>query len=85
MEEKKESILETAKFYFLNQKYDKAIEIYLDGMRSYPNDPEIHFNLGVVYESINDLEKAKDCFERVLSLDPDFSSADKHLKQIIGN
>lgn len=85
MEEKKESILETAKFYFLNQKYDKAIDIYLEGMRLYPNDTQLYFNLGILYESINDLEKAKECFEKVLSLDPGFTSADKHLKQIIGN
>ncbi|MCK4523803.1 tetratricopeptide repeat protein, partial [candidate division WOR-3 bacterium] len=62
MEEKKESVLETAKFYFLNQKYDKAIEIYLEGIKHYPNDAELFFNLGIVYESINDLDNAKQCF-----------------------
>ncbi|MDY6788056.1 MAG: tetratricopeptide repeat protein [bacterium] len=85
MEEKKESILETAKFYFLNQKYDKAIEIYREGLESYPDEPQLYFNLGVVYESINDLENAKECFEKVLSLDKDFKAASDHLKEIIGN
>lgn len=85
MEEKKESILETAKFYFLNQKYDKAIEIYREGLESYPDEPQLYFNLGVVYESINDMENAKECFEKVLSLDKDFTAASDHLKEIIGN
>ncbi len=85
MEEKKESVLETAKFYFLNQKYDKAIEIYLEGIKHYPNDAELFFNLGIVYESINDLDNAKQCFEKVLNLDKSFTLADTHLKQIIGN
>ncbi len=85
MEEKKEAVLESAKFYFLNQKYDKAIDIYLDGIRRYPDDPELYFNLGVVYESINDLENAKKCYEKVLSVDNSFASADIHLKRIIGN
>lgn len=85
MEEKKESILETAKFYFLNQKYDKAIEIYREGIEDYPDEPQLYFNLGVVYESINDLENAKKCFEQVLSIDKNFKAAGEHLKEIIGN
>ncbi len=85
MQEKKESIIESAKFYFLNQKYDKAIEIYLEGIKHYNDDPELYFNLGVVYESINDLENAKKCFERVLELDSGFEPAKEHLKGIIGN
>lgn len=85
MQERKEAILETAKFYFLNQKYDRAIELYDEGIKAYPDDPDLYFNMGIVYESINDQDNAKKCFEKVLAIDNTFTPAREHLEKIIGN
>jgi len=83
MTEDKQLILETGKFYFLNQKYDKAIEMFKKGVEYFPEDADIHFNLGVAYEGINDLEHAKDCFERVLEINREYAQAEKHLEKIV--
>lgn len=83
MNEDKQLILETGKFYFLNQKYDKAIEMFRKGAESFPDDADIYFNLGVAYEGINDLEHAKDCFEKVLEIDREYAEAERHLEKIV--
>ena len=35
-----------------------------------PKYAEGHFNLGIIYEELNETQKAIDCYERVINIDP---------------
>uniref|UniRef100_A0A7C3N5P9 Tetratricopeptide repeat protein n=1 Tax=candidate division WOR-3 bacterium TaxID=2052148 RepID=A0A7C3N5P9_UNCW3 len=83
MEPDKEKILEAGYFYFQNQKFKKAIKIFEKGLSMFPNDIDIYYNLGIVYESINEIEKAKECFKKVLEIDRDNTDAKKHLEKLV--
>lgn len=83
MEPDKEKILEAGFFYFQNQNFKKAIKIFEEGLALFPDDTDIYYNLGIVYESINDIEKAKECFKRVLEIDKNNIDAKKHLENLI--
>ncbi|MDD3804126.1 MAG: tetratricopeptide repeat protein [bacterium] len=83
MQEEKEKILEAGSFYFLNQQFKMAIKIYKKGLKLYEDDKDILFNLGVVYESINNFESAKECFKKVLEKDDSHKQAMRHLEKII--
>ena len=56
---------DTAKFQALLQ--EAALKM--------PNDPIIHYNIGVVYMNNNEIAKARQSFEKVLELDPKNSDA----------
>ncbi|MEL0642793.1 tetratricopeptide repeat protein [Olleya sp. Ti.3.14] len=56
---------DTAKFQELLQ--EAALKV--------PNDPTIHYNIGVVYMNSNEIAKARKSFEKVLELDPTNSDA----------
>jgi len=83
MQEEKEKILEAGSFYFLNQQFKMAIKIYRKGLKEYEDDSDILFNLGIVYESINNFDSAKECFKKVLEKDRNHEQAKKHLERII--
>ncbi|MGE3063734.1 MAG: tetratricopeptide repeat protein [bacterium] len=83
MQEEKDKLLEAGSFYFLNQQFKMAIRIYRKGLKLYKNDNDLLFNLGVVYESINDFEQAKICFKKVLEKDANHQQAKRHLEKII--
>lgn len=77
-------LIEMGKFYFLNQCYDQAIEKYTEALALTPGDPDIYYNLGIVYESINRLDDAREMFERAMDIKGDFDAAREHLDRIIG-
>ncbi|HAF07372.1 MAG: tetratricopeptide repeat protein [bacterium] len=83
MEPDKEKILEAGYFYFHNQNFKEAIKIFEKGLAMFPDDIDIYYNLGIVYESINDIEKAKECFKKVLEIDSENTDAKKHLEKLI--
>jgi len=75
-------LLEEAKFYILNQNYEKAEQILKSLLKESPDDKEILYNLGLLYELTHDWGKAKDFFEKVLNLDPDHEQAKEHLERV---
>jgi len=83
MQEEKEKVLEAGSFYFLNQQFKMAIKIYKKGLKEYENDTDLLFNLGIVFESINDIENAKDCFKKILEKEKNHEQAKKHFEKII--
>ncbi|MFQ5910783.1 MAG: tetratricopeptide repeat protein [Thermoplasmata archaeon] len=76
--------LELGKFYFLNQRYGEAIEQLKKALGFDEDDADIYFNLGVVYEAINQVADAKENFEKALDLQPDMKSAQEHLDRLVG-
>ncbi len=53
----------------------KAIESYENLAKVSPDDPDVHFNLGSLYEAIGSLDLARDHFGKVLKDDPNYVDA----------
>ena len=76
--------LELGKFYFLNVRYEEAIDQLKKALTFQKDNADIYFSLGVVYEAINQVADAKKSFEKALSLQPDMRSAQEHLDKLVG-
>ncbi len=81
---KVEELVELAKFYFLNKKFEEAIKKYEEALKLEPKDARIYYNLGIVYETMNIVDKAKQNFRLALQLDENLSAAKEHLDKLIG-
>jgi len=70
-----------AKFYFVNEYYPAAIEIYKKLLEYYPKNTEIMYNLAVAYQADKQFSDAKEMYLKVLKVDPSYKEAqDKLLK-----
>jgi tetratricopeptide (TPR) repeat protein len=47
-----------------------------------PNSAELHFDLGVLYRKLQNMERAAACFSRALECEPDLIEAHLHMAQI---
>lgn len=54
---------------------DKAIALYERGLREFPNDSGLTYNLGVAYMGKKEISRARDMLERSVSLKPEYGSA----------
>ncbi|MFH1368315.1 MAG: tetratricopeptide repeat protein [Elusimicrobiota bacterium] len=77
-------ILELAKFYFLNSKYEEAIGEFKKALELNPGNPETYYNLGLIYENRNMSEEARDMYEKALAIDTKYKKAREHLNKLIG-
>ncbi|MCX5706646.1 MAG: tetratricopeptide repeat protein [Candidatus Omnitrophica bacterium] len=68
--------------YFLLKDYDKAVKPLEDAIKLDPLYANAHFNLGVVYFSLNRLPNATIEFERTLEIKPDYKEAMDYLEHI---
>ena len=39
-------------------------------IKYFPDDAELYYNLGIVYEKLKDFEKARDCYQKAVELSP---------------
>jgi len=62
---------------------EEAIASYRTAIQLNPKYTDCHFNLGLAYLKINSKEKARECFERCLSIDTNYDDARKKL-QLLG-
>jgi len=83
-EETAQEHLELGKFYFLNQRFDEAIEQLKKAASFDDRNADIYFSLGVVYVAINQIPNAKESFEKALEIRPGMKSAQEHLDKLIG-
>lgn len=81
---RQEDPLEPGKFYILNNQFDEAEKFFTKYLEVDSNNPNVYYNLGLVYEAKNELEKAKQMYEKVLSISPSHKLAKKHLDKLIG-
>lgn len=79
-----QELIELGKFYFLNQKYDEAIKEFEKALKINSKSPQLYYNLGIVYEAKNMIEKASEMYRRALELDPNYTFAKEHLDKLIG-
>ena len=68
--------------FALIKKFENAIEQYEISNQLKPNNLEIIYNLGVMYGEKDELNKSKNCFEKVISLDNDDLNANLALAKI---
>jgi tetratricopeptide (TPR) repeat protein len=64
-------------------KPDEALEVYKDLTQEYPELPEPHNNLGVIYASRADYENAQAAFEAALRSNPNYSVAQENLADML--
>lgn len=79
-----EELVELAKFYFLNKNFEEAIKKYEEALKLEPKDARIYYNLGIVYETMNVIDKAKQNFRLAIELDEDLTAAKEHLDKLVG-
>jgi len=79
-----QDLIELGKFYFLNEKYAEAIEEFQKAMCLNRANPEVYYNLGIVYEAKNMKQEAKEMFTKALQLDENHKLAQQHLDKLVG-
>jgi tetratricopeptide (TPR) repeat protein len=59
----------------IGNNYDKAVEAYNDLVKLMPNDPQVQFEMGLLYESHGTFDQAHEHFLRALQSDPKYVDA----------
>jgi len=82
---REDQLLLLAKHYYQNQNYPKAIKIYNEFLKKYPNSAhraEVLLRLGETYEIIGDISRADNTFEKIIIEYPETDiSAKAYLKK----
>jgi len=68
--------------YIKKQEFKKAIEVYTNSLKHYPENFETYYNLGICYARINDFDIARKCFQKVVELNEGMYKAYFKLGQI---
>lgn len=68
--------------YIEQKDFKKAIEVYTNALKYYPENYETYYNLGVCYSMINDFDIARKCFQKTVELNDDIYIAYYRLGQI---
>lgn len=76
--------MELAKFYFMNSRYDEAIDEFKKVLAANPGNAEAYYNLGLIYENKNKIDEARSMYEKALAIDNDYKLAREHINRIIG-
>jgi tetratricopeptide (TPR) repeat protein len=64
-----------------NEKME-AVNEFLRLTELEPNNPQFFSNLGIAYEGVNNIIKAKECYEKAISINPGYEKAAQKLKVI---
>ncbi|MCD6246651.1 tetratricopeptide repeat protein [candidate division WOR-3 bacterium] len=78
-------LIEEGKFYFLNQKYNEALQYLNKALEKDPENIEVLYTIGIIYESINNPDKALEYFKKVIKIDPQHEDAIIHIHSISEN
>ncbi|MDR1942049.1 MAG: tetratricopeptide repeat protein [Endomicrobium sp.] len=76
--------MELGKFYFLNNNYDEAVAEFNKALDINKDNPEAYYNLGLISESSNRPQDAKEMYLKALSIKPDFKIAREKLNKLMG-
>ncbi len=79
-----EKMMEVAKFYFLNSKFDEALEEFNNVLKVNPKNFEAYCSLGLIYENKKDYAKAKEMYTKTLEIDKENKVAKEHINKITG-
>ncbi len=79
-----QELLDLAKFYFLNSKFDEALKEFEEVLKINPQNWQAYCNLGLIYENKKDYIKAKQMYNKTLELDRENKVAKEHISKITG-
>ena len=83
-QEEIEHLLEEAKFYILNNRFEEAEKYLLKLLEEHPQNVEALFYMGLLNELLNRLTRARKYYEKVLELLPEHEGAEEHLSRLQG-
>ncbi|MDH3258846.1 MAG: tetratricopeptide repeat protein [Deltaproteobacteria bacterium] len=83
-EKKVDTIIEVAKFYYLNKKYKEALEQFEMCLSLDPDNEEILLSIALIHEVNNEVDIAKDVYQRILKKNPENKSAREKLNKLSG-
>ncbi len=84
LKEREQDLIEMGKFYFVSEKYDEAIDEFQKALKLNPKNAEIYYNLGIVYETKNINQEAKEMYAKTLEINKDHKLAQEHLDRLVG-
>lgn len=64
-------------------KAGEAIERFEEGLRRYPDDPKLHYNVAITLTGQGELRRAAEHLEQVIRLQPDYASPYVALAEIL--
>ncbi|MDR2526518.1 MAG: tetratricopeptide repeat protein [Rickettsiales bacterium] len=76
--------MEMGKFYFINNKFKEAIEMFNKVIKKNPLNAEAYYNIGIIKEHSNDIEGAKAMYLRALYIDKDYKIAKDKFNKLMG-
>ncbi|MDR3253347.1 MAG: tetratricopeptide repeat protein [Endomicrobium sp.] len=76
--------IELGKFYFLNNKYDEAVSEFKKVLKINPSNAEAYYNIGLIKETANLLEEAREMYSKALAINSDYKIARNRLNKLIG-
>ncbi len=62
--------------------YPTALKHYEKALKIHPKEPNIYYNIGRIHVDMKNLDEAKSCFDKALTLDPGFKEAREILNAI---
>ena len=77
-----DNYLELGKLYFLDGKYQRAVQVYERGLTIAPKNSSFLFNLAVTKEAQNDIEAAKKIYLAILARDSNYHAAQERLGKL---
>ena len=66
-----------------SKKYKQAEELYRKSIEKFPDDPELHFNLGMTLQKTGRMDEAMESFARAAEIKPDYALAYDRMGQIL--
>ena len=76
---------ERADYFYKAKQYDKAKQELSIILKEFPDDVESNFRLAVIYGNDGLINKSRSAFEKVLSIDPEYSKAYFNLGVLYSN
>jgi Flp pilus assembly protein TadD len=76
--------IELGKFYFLNNKYDEAVSEFKKVLEINPGNAEAYYNIGLIKESSNQMDEAREMYSKALAVKPDYKIVRVRLNKLIG-
>lgn len=78
-EEYEMAYIDAGDILFEHQQYQKAIDMYLDGIEKGSPRKEIYFQIGRAYHAIQDFVKSRNFYKKSINIDPHYAKAFHHL------
>ena len=77
-----EAYIYLAETYYLEERYQEAIDQYLALLRFIPEEPHVHYQLGFLYAISGQNFQARQEFQKTLELDPNHQEARDALEKV---